>query len=210
MKTDCLMSGAFQTNCYIVRADEASKECLIIDTALEAEELIHFLTEHELNPAAVLLTHGHIDHIGGLNLLRERYPDTKVYVHKLDAEMLAGAESNLWVLMAKPFSTAPADFLVDAGDTIDVAGIRFSVLHTPGHTPGGICLYAPEHGVVFSGDTLFAESIGRTDFPGGDMSQLLAGIRENLFSLPEDTKVYPGHGPSTTIAHEEEYNPFLR
>ena len=99
---------------------------------------------------------------------------------------------------------------MDAGDTIDVAGIRFSVLHTPGHTPGGICLYAAEHGVVFSGDTLFAESIGRTDFPGGDMSQLLAGIRENLFSLPEDTKVYPGHGPSTTIAHEEEYNPFLR
>ena len=108
------------------------------------------------------------------------------------------------------FSIEPAEFSLDEQDVIELAGVKLSVLHTPGHTPGGICLYSKEEGVVFSDDVLFAESIGRTDFPNGSMKQLLNSVKEKLFTLPDETKVYPGHGPVTTIAYEKEHNPFIR
>lgn len=210
MKIDRLILGMYETNCYILRDSETAQDCLIVDTGLEAGELIDFLQRAKLNPIAVVLTHGHADHITGLAALHKNYPDIKVYIHKLDAEMLTGAKSNLSLLAGGLFSTKPADFLIEEGGTIEQAGIKLQVLHVPGHTQGGICLYSKDEGLVFVGDTLFADSIGRTDFPGGSMTQLITGIREKLLTLPDETVVYPGHGPTTTIAHEKAYNPFFR
>jgi glyoxylase-like metal-dependent hydrolase (beta-lactamase superfamily II) len=209
MKIDYLILGGYQTNCYVLRKDESAKECLIIDPGLEAEELIEFLDEQKLNPVAVVLTHGHIDHIAGLTVLRSRFPEIKVYIHNLDAEMLIEPNINLSAMSGSAFVTKAEDVSLKERDEIDLAGVKLLVLHTPGHTPGGISLYSKEDGVVFVGDTLFADSIGRTDFPASSMSQLLNSVREKLFTLPEETKVYPGHGPATTIAAEKAHNPFF-
>ena len=211
MKIESLILGDYQTNCYILRSEPATKQCLIIDTGLEAEVLIDFLQGDKLNPAVVVLTHGHADHISGITLLRKNYPEIKVYIHKLDAEMLTDARSNLSALAGKAFDDAkPADVLLEEAEVIELAGITLGVLHTPGHTPGGICLYSKENNIVFVGDTLFAQSVGRTDFPGGSMPQLIAGIKEKLCTLPDDTIVYPGHGPQTTIGLEKSSNPYLQ
>ncbi len=210
MKIDRLVLGAYQTNCYILRESEAAKDCLIIDTGLQAGELVDFLQRHKLNPVAVVLTHGHADHITGLVALRSQFPDIKVYIHKLDAEMLTGAKDNLSAMTGVLFSSEPADFSLKEGDVIKQANIKLDVLHTPGHTPGGICLYSKANGIVFVGDTLFADSVGRTDMPGGSATQLLKSIKEKLCILPDETFVYPGHGPQTTIAQEKANNPFLK
>ena len=210
MKIDCLILGAYQTNCYILRENEADRDCLIVDAGLQAGELIDFLREHKLNPVAVVLTHGHADHIAGVVVLRENFPDIKVYIHKLDGKMLTAAKDNLSAMAGVSFSTEPADFSLEEGTIIEQAGIKLKVLHTPGHTPGGISLYAKADGIIFVGDTLFANSVGRTDIPGGNMTQLIKGIKEKLFALPDETVVYPGHGPQTTIAQEKAHNPFLQ
>ena len=210
MKIDRLVLGAYQTNCYILRSSAAAKACLIVDTGLQDGELIDFLRRHKLNPTAVVLTHGHADHITGIPALRENYPDIKVYIHKLDAQMLTNQQHNLSALAGVQFSTDPADLTLEDGDVIEQAGINLKVFHTPGHTPGGICLYSKDEQIVFSGDTLFAGSVGRTDFPGGDMAQLIKGIRAKLCILPDETVVYPGHGPATTIAEEKAHNQYLQ
>jgi len=209
MKIDILILGAYETNCYILRKDGSAKDCIIIDTGLNARELINFLEQNELDPVVVILTHGHIDHIAGLVELRRRHLGVKVYIHKLDAEMLTGAASNLSEWTGETFSTGPADFLMKEGDVIERAGIKLEVLHTPGHTPGGVSLYSRDEGIVFVGDTLFAGSVGRTDFPCGSMERLIKSIKEKLLTLPEETVVYPGHGPATTIAREKADNPYL-
>jgi glyoxylase-like metal-dependent hydrolase (beta-lactamase superfamily II) len=205
MKIDGLALGAYETNCYVLRSSEAAKDCLIIDAGLGK-----FLQEHKLNPVSLVLTHGHIDHIEGVTGLRAEFPDIKVYIHKLDAEMLTEPHSNLSAMTGAAFTVEPADFFLEEESVIEQADMKLSVLHTPGHTPGGICLYCEDEGIVFTDDTLFADSIGRTDFPNGNTEQLLQSIREKLFTLPDETQVYPGHGPMTTIAHEKQYNPFLR
>ena len=210
MKIDRLILGAYQTNCYILRDSEPAKDCLIIDTGLEAGELVDFLRENKLNPAAVVLTHGHVDHITGLAELRKSWPEIKVYIHKLDAEMLTETRSNLSAVTGAPFSTQPADCVIEEGDVIEQAGIKLQVFHTPGHTPGGICLYSKNEGIVFVGDTLFASSVGRTDMPGGSTTQLIKSIKQKLLTLPGETVVYPGHGPVTTIRDEKAHNPFLQ
>ncbi len=210
MKIDRLILGEYETNCYVLRSSEAAKDCMIVDAGPGAAKLIKFLQEHKLNPVAVVLTHGHIDHIEGVAALRAEFPDIKVYIHKLDAEMLTEPYTNLSAMAGAAFSVEPADFFLEEQSVIEQADIKLSVLHTPGHTPGGVCLYSEDEGIVFTDDTLFADSIGRTDFPNGNTEQLLQSIREKLFTLPDETKVYPGHGPMTTIAHEREYNPFLR
>jgi len=209
MKIDCLILGAFQTNCYVLRDSATVADCLIIDPGLEAQELIDFLSRAKLNPVVAVLTHGHADHIAGVVLLREDFPEIKVCVHKHDAQMLVEPTHNLSAFAGGMIKAGPADLLLQDGDIIEQAGIKLRVLHTPGHTPGGICLFCENEGIVFTDDTLFAESIGRTDFPGGSMSQLLKSIGQKLLILPEQTKVYPGHGPATTIAHEKAYNTFL-
>jgi hydroxyacylglutathione hydrolase len=210
MRIDRLILGEYQTNCYVLRESASASECLIVDAGFGPGELIGFLKEHRLNPVAVVLTHGHVDHIATVTALREHYPEIRVYIHKLDARMLTQPEHNLSALAGGPFSTEPADTLLENKSIIEQAGVKLEVLHTPGHTPGGICLYSKDDGVVFTNDSLFADSIGRTDFPSGSMAQLLKSIREKLFTLPDETVVYPGHGPATTIAHEKAHNQFLQ
>lgn len=209
MIIDTLVIGDFETNCYCLRYDKDSPDCLLIDTGLDDTEIVDFFEDKQFTPLAIVFTHGHIDHIAGLNALREKFPDMKVYIHKLDAVSLVDPMSNLSFMTGGSFKTKPADYLVNEGDFIDLAGIKLQVFHTPGHTPGGISLYSQEDGVVFSGDALFANSVGRTDFPGGNTTQLIEGIKKNLLTLPETTKVFPGHGPSTTIAREKKYNQYL-
>lgn len=213
MKIDCLVLGAYETNCYILRQSESAGDCLIIDTGLEAGGLVDFLREYKLNPLAVVLTHGHIDHISGLVQLHENFSGVKVYVHKHDAKILADQQSNLSFL-AGPAPAAggaiKADFTLEEGSVIEQAGIKLEVLHTPGHTPGGICLHSKKEQIVFVGDTLFANSIGRTDMPGGNMTKLIKSIKEKLLTLPDETIVYPGHGPKTTMGRERTHNPYLQ
>ena len=209
MKTDRFILGEFQTNAYVVRASDSARACLLVDAGLDARELVDFLAREDLTPRALVLTHGHADHIVGSERLRECYPAMKVYIHKLDAPLLSDARANLSALTGVAFTAAPADVLLDDGDVVVAAGVTLEVLHTPGHTPGGICLYARNEGVVFVGDTLFADSVGRTDFPGGDMGQLVTSIRRRLLVLPEQTVVYSGHGMRTTIGREKRSNPFL-
>ncbi|MHC4114037.1 MAG: MBL fold metallo-hydrolase [Planctomycetota bacterium] len=210
MKIDHLVLGDYQTNCYILRDSASADACLIIDTGLDPDPLLDFLAEHKLNPVALILTHGHADHTAAIPILRKSYPEIKVYIHKFDAEMLTDRGNNLASLAGVSFSTAPAEVMLTEGQTIDLAGISLKVLHTPGHTPGGVCLYNKDNTIVFVGDTLFAGSVGRTDFPGGNMPQLIEGIRQKLLSLPDDTICYPGHGPVTTIGEERNNNPFLK
>jgi hydroxyacylglutathione hydrolase len=210
MQVDNLVLGAFETNCYVLRHDPGVSQCLVIDTGLEAGPLVDFLQTHELDPAALILTHGHADHIAGVVELRKNFPIVKVYIHRLDSDMLTGEQDNLSMLAGGVFRAEPADSLLQEGDVIEQADIKLEVLHTPGHTPGGICLYCRQQGIVFVGDTLFAGSVGRTDFPAGSMTQLIKSIKEKLFALPDETVVYPGHGPTTTIAREKAYNPFVR
>ncbi len=209
MKIDTLVLGSYQTNCYILRRDEDAKDCLIIDTGMRAEPLVEFLTTEDLNPIAVILTHGHADHIIGLDLLGQKFPQTSVYIHKLDAPLLTESEKNLSLLAGGPFETEPADHLLEENQTISLAGIELKVIHTPGHTPGGICLYSEKENLIFVGDTLFEGSVGRTDFPGGNTEHLINAIKEKLLPLPDQTIVYPGHGSTTTIEQEKRYNPYL-
>lgn len=209
MRIDTLVLGEFQANCYVVRTDDQAKACLVIDPGLDAEGLIEFLAGRGLEPASVVLTHGHVDHIAGVSALRKAYPSLRLYVHAEDAPMLADTRANLSAWFGSPCKVSPADRLVRDADTIKEAGLRLRVIHTPGHTPGGICLYIPDAEVVFTGDCLFAGSVGRTDFPGSDPEALIASIRTRLLTLPSQTRAYPGHGPVTTLGQEKLTNPYV-
>jgi hydroxyacylglutathione hydrolase len=209
MKINRLILGDFETNCYVLRDSDKARECLVIDTGLDAEPLLDFLGTNKLTPVALILTHGHADHIAGVEPLRKIFPAIEVYINKGDAEMLTSAAANLSVLTGNSLTARKADHFAEDGDIIDKLQIRLRVIHTPGHTPGGICLYCEKENIIFVGDTLFAGSIGRTDFPNGNMRQLIDGIKIKLFALPENTIVYPGHGPETSIGQEKADNPFL-
>ena len=198
--------GLFASNCYIVGA-ESNREGIIIDPGAEANKILKKVEDLELEIKLIVLTHGHIDHVGALKEVKEA-TDAEVAIHvdgagSLQARPSSGREFYL-PLQVLP----PPDRLLKDGDNIDISDLHFWVLHTPGHTPGGICLLG--EGVVFTGDTLFNFSIGRFDMPGGSGSQLMNGIHTKLMVLPDSTIVYPGHGPNTTISDERQWNPFLR
>ncbi len=210
MKIDTIILGDYQTNCYCVRENDDQKDCFIIDPGLNPESLIRFLNVNELRPVSIVLTHGHVDHIAGVESIREYWPEVQVTIHEDDAEMLTNPGMNLSVMSGTMVQMRPAEIqLKTAEQYYQVLGVRFQLFHTPGHTPGGICLYSAKDQVVFVGDTLFAGSIGRTDFPDGSYEQLIQMIKEKLLILPEQTLVCPGHGPETTIRQEKKFNPFL-
>ena len=209
MEIECLELGDFMTNCYVVRESAEAQECLIIDPGYGAEVLVEHLQAQALRPQRILLTHGHCDHIAGVKLIREKFGAPPVCISKADAPMLTDDKTNLtWMTGSLLRLDEPEDTL-EPGDVIRLGGLELKVLSTPGHTPGGVSFYVPNEGVVFVGDALFAGSIGRTDFPGGDMQALLKGVREQLFTLPEETRVYTGHGPATTVGVEKHSNPFF-
>jgi len=200
-----LVVGLFATNCYVV-GSESNKEGMIIDPGAEAKGILKSIDDLELDIKFIVLTHGHIDHIGALKEVKEA-TGAEICLHSGDANFLQGLSSSTVFGLPYPDSPPP-DRLLEGGDSIDVGDLHFLVLHTPGHSPGGICLLG--HGVVFCGDTLFNYGIGRTDIPPGSHSQLMNSIYTKLMILPDNTIVYPGHGPETTIGTERRGNPFLR
>ena len=198
--------GPFVSNCYIVGA-ESDKEGMIIDPGAEANKILQRVEDLGLEVKLIVLTHAHIDHIGAVKEVKEA-TNAEVAIHTDDAKSLQ-ARSPLSAVFGLSFQAPPPpDRLLKGGDSIDIGDLHFLVLHTPGHSPGGICFLG--EGVVFSGDTLFNFGIGRTDMPGGSYSQLMNGIHTKLMVLPDNTVVYPGHGPETTIGTERNWNPFLR
>ena len=209
MQIQKFVLGDFQTNSFVLSADENTKDCLIIDTGLESSPLIDYLKQNNPNPIAAIFTHGHADHVMGVNALRENFPDIKVAIHKNDAEMLTRPTLNMSPLAGAMFKADPAEIIIENEGPVEFAGIILDVLFTPGHTQGGICLYSEDDEVVFAGDALFATSIGRTDLPGGNYKQLIESIKTKLLTLPGRTKVFTGHGPDTTIETEKNYNQYL-
>ena len=207
MQVEHLAVGPVQTNCYLA-INKETKETIIIDPGDDADRIGMRLMQLEAKPVAILLTHGHFDHAGAAKALAAQY-DILVYVHEKEAETLADSRMNLSGPLAGGATTYHADVFLKDEQELTLAGLHMRVLFTPGHTPGGCCYYFPREDVLFSGDSLFCGSVGRTDFPGGSMHTLVDSVRNKLMSLPENTIVYPGHDIETTIEQERMYNPFL-
>lgn len=206
MKVERFLTGILSTNCYVVW-DEQTKAAVIVDPAAYPKKMAEFLKEEGLEIQAVLLTHGHFDHIMGLDALLNDYP-VPAYVHEAEKELIADPKTNLSLTYTNGYVFENAVYVTD-GQKIEAAGTVFEVLFTPGHTLGGCCYYAESEHILFSGDTLFRCSIGRSDLPTGDEATLIRSIKEKLLVLPEHTVVYPGHMAATTIQTEKTANPFL-
>ena len=207
MKIEKFVLGPVGTNCYIVRNDD-TMECFIVDVAACPTEFVSHIRNSGLTVKAVLLTHGHFDHIMGLDRFLEEFP-VPVYACAAEKDVLESAQLNSSAgMLGQPYTFTGARFVKD-GDLLDVAGMKIQVIQTPGHTIGGCCYYIADENVLFSGDTLFRASVGRTDLPTGSMSALVRSVTDRLLVLPDETRVYPGHMEETTIGYEKQYNPFL-
>lgn len=201
-----MVLGPCQTNCYFL-INEDTKEVLIIDPADRAERIIQWIKSENLKPAAILLTHGHFDHIMAIDGLKKEF-GLKVYASRDEVDVLASPQINVSTMMGIRLSMQ-ADELFNDGDELELAGIKLKVIATPGHTIGSVCFYNEEEKMLISGDTLFCASVGRTDFPTGSSRQLIESIKTRLFVLPDDTSVFPGHNDMTSIGYEKTHNPFI-
>ena len=196
LQTHHFVLGDYQTNCYAIRHHENTRSCCIIDPGYRPDLLLRYLEQEHLTLEAILLTHGHFDHVGAVKEIAAE-TDCKVYIHAAEDTM-------------PPMMTAGKLYYTHTygeGDTLHLAGLDISVIHTPGHTPGSVCLLVDN--VMFSGDTLFADSCGRTDLPGGDWATIHESLRR-IAAFETDYHIFPGHGESTTLAQEKRYNPYLR
>ena len=207
MKVGKFVLGPVATNCYI-GINEETKECFIVDPATCPPEFVSYIKNAGLTVKAVLLTHGHFDHIMGLDALLKEF-SVPVYAHEAEREVLESEQLNSSAsMLGQPYSFSGADYVTNRQE-LRIAGFEIRVICTPGHTIGGCCYYIEKEKALFSGDTLFHGSVGRTDLPTGSMGQLVSSVRDRLFVLPDDTQVYPGHMEETTIGYEKKYNPFI-
>jgi hydroxyacylglutathione hydrolase len=206
MRIEQYCVGQVGTNCYFI-INEETKEMLIVDPGDSAQMLVEKIRLGVLIPKAILLTHGHFDHVMAAQELAKTF-DLKIYAHEEEKDTLNHPGKNVSAMIGRQDSYH-ADIFVKDGELLQLAGMEIKVLHTPGHTPGGCCYYLEKEQVLFSGDTLFCQSVGRTDFPGGSMSQIVRSIKSKLLALPDNVKVYPGHMDLTTIGMERRQNPFL-
>ena len=195
-----------QTNCYFLYREDA-KECILIDPADQGQQIYNALSKNGFTIQAILVTHGHFDHIWGANEVRS-LAGVMMYAYQQEKELLNSEKLNVSKGAGRPY-TVEADIYLKDGETLTVADMTCKCIATPGHTAGSCCYYFEDAGILVSGDTLFQESVGRTDLPTGNMRTLMNSVKQKLFVLPEETKVYPGHGESTTIGYEKKYNPFI-
>lgn len=207
MRITNLPSGALQANTYLA-VDEKTNEGFIVDPGGYNKVLTKEVRDNDVNIKYIILTHGHSDHICGVNEHKAEFPDAKLVAYKDEEAMLENPNLNQSPGFGVPYSTN-ADILVSDGDELKVGDVTLKFIHTPGHTEGGMCIYVKEAKALFSGDTLFRQSIGRTDFPGGSYKEIMDSIRKKLFLLPDDTNVFPGHMGMTSIGFEKENNPFV-
>ncbi|MHA2611472.1 MAG: MBL fold metallo-hydrolase [bacterium JZ-2024 1] len=205
MRIHCLVVGVYQANCYIAE-DEHTREAWLIDPGDEAEVIQQFLEKKEIIPKAILLTHGHIDHIGACAHFQKVY-GIPLLMHEGDRFFVENATIIGGLMMTKRIQPPQISGFFQDGQEITLGAMKCKVLHTPGHSPGSVCFLTDE--VLFSGDTLFSGSVGRTDLPGGDWNSLLSSIRTRIFTLPDHLRVLPGHGEATTILNEKRFNPFV-
>ncbi len=205
---EILPVGMLQCNCSIF-GDEQSREAIVVDPGDNIAKILEILKRHGLTVKAIMITHAHIDHIGGAAKLKAS-TGAPVYMNRNDAELYAMLDQQAAWLGVKPPERTPIDSDAREGDSLQLGPAQFHILHTPGHTQGSISLWIPTEGKLVAGDTLFRDSIGRTDLPGGNSDQILRSIHAKLLTLPEDAVVICGHGPSTTIGREKERNPFLQ
>ena len=196
-----LVVGSIETNCYIL-SDGKSSEAIVVDPGADYEDIKAALDRNNLIPKFIVNTHGHIDHTGSNNEF-----NIPVYIHKLDADFLESPEKNLSSFCGASKVLSKPSRLLEDGDIVELNGLRLEVMHTPGHTPGCICLKSED--AVLTGDTLFFEGIGRTDLPGGTESYIIKSIKERLFTMDDKITIYPGHGPESSIGHEKKNNPFI-
>lgn len=208
--------GPFETNCYVVTPStpHASPQnptpCWVVDASFEPGEIIKFIRDKNLRPQALILTHAHADHIAGVNEVVSNFPGIPVWVHSAEEQWLNDPVLNLSAMYGMSITTPLASRLLAHGNTLELGADRWQVVHTPGHSPGGITLYHEPSRMAIVGDALFAGSIGRTDFPGSDHDTLERSIREQLYTLPDATVIHPGHGPVSTIGREKRSNPYVR
>ncbi|WDP85720.1 MAG: MBL fold metallo-hydrolase [Desulfobacter sp.] len=198
--------GPIMANCFILGC-ESTKEAVIIDPGDDADQILMALAKAELKVKYLINTHGHFDHVGANKRMKE-VTGAQIAIHPLDEPMLTDLTRSAAMFGLSAENSPPADILLQEGDEICFGEITLKVIHTPGHSPGGVCIFTPGH--LFAGDTLFMGSIGRTDLPGGDYDTLISSIKTKLFDLADETLVYTGHGPETSIGNEKRVNPFLR
>ncbi|NTW04881.1 MAG: MBL fold metallo-hydrolase [Peptococcaceae bacterium] len=196
--------GPMDNNCYIIGCED-TRQAAVIDPGAEGERIIKRLKDLKLECCCIILTHGHADHLGALQMVKGN-TSGEVMIHHEDADMLTDPKRNLSYFTGGDLELEPADRLLNDGDIIKVGNLELEVIQVPGHTPGGICILAADR--IITGDTLFAGGIGRSDFPGGSHQQLITAIKEKLFTLPPETLVFPGHGPSSSIGEEKKTNPY--
>ncbi|MBN2051624.1 MAG: MBL fold metallo-hydrolase [Spirochaetales bacterium] len=200
--------GSWMTNCYVI-FNRSTASCCVVDAGFDPEPMIDFILQEGLSCEKLFLTHSHLDHIAGVRQLLHAWPDMEVLIHSAEEDFLTDPVKNLSADIGMALTAPEATGALRHGDEVEASGLILKVLHTPGHSPGGICLYSREASIAFVGDTIFHGSVGRYDFPSSDGEALFAAIREHILTLPEETRIFPGHGPDSTVGHEKKTNPFL-
>jgi len=206
MKYTSIIVGALETNCYIVYCENTG-DCGIIDPGADAQKIIRLIAENNLNPVILINTHGHVDHIGANQDIKDKY-DIPLYIHADDVQVLnSSLQSEMALILGAKKSPPPDEYLKEQ-DVLTIGEVQLEVLHTPGHSPGSVCFIGDNY--LFSGDTLFCGGVGRTDLPGGSWDDLVSSIRNKLFNLDDIYSVLPGHGPASSIFQEKNSNPYVR